>query len=81
MLVDTGEYTPETFHSSQDSQNSLTTELQLLNKETSFLQGCSDTQNFAGKIRNPLLPIKYTLKLYRRHFTFLYLFSVSELDF
>lgn len=80
MLVGTGESTPEAIHSSQDSENSLTTELQLLNKENSFSQGCSDTQNFAGKIRNPLLEIKYALNLYRRHFTCLYFFFVSESD-
>lgn len=81
MLVGTGESTPEIIYSSQDSENSLTTELQLLYEEPSFLQDCSDTQNFAGKIRNPLLQIKYALNLYRRHFSCIYFFFVSESDF
>jgi len=63
MLVGTGESTPDTIHSSQDSENSLTTELRLVNKENTFSQGCLDTQNFAGKICNPLLQIKYALNL------------------
>lgn len=36
MLVDTGELTPETIHSREDSENSLTTELQLVNKKIHF---------------------------------------------
>lgn len=74
MLVGTGELTPETIHSREDSENSLTTELQLVNKANSFLQGYSDTQNLAGKILNLLLQIKYARNLYRRHFTCLYFF-------
>lgn len=58
MLVDTGELTPEIIHSREDPENSLTTELQLVNKENSFLQGYSDTQNLVGKILNLLLQIK-----------------------
>lgn len=81
MLAGTGESTTRTIHSSQDSENSLTTKPRLLNKGNLFSQGCSDAQNFAGKICNPLLQIKYALNLYRRHFTCLYCLFVSESDF
>lgn len=74
MLGGTGEFPSKTIHSREDSENSLTTELQLVKKENYFLQGYSDTQNFLGKILNPLLQIKYALNLYRRHLTCLYFF-------
>lgn len=81
MVVGTGELTPETIHSREDSENSLTTELQLVNKENSFLQGYSDTQYLAGKILNLLLQIKDALNLYRRHSLAFAFFFVSESDF